>query len=102
MIGGDSRLRFRVWINTHLVEEVWLDVEDEHDRGRVQRVRDRHLALAADADTAGRPWLIEIYDPAQPEERAYLRFGTDRAGMVHPISAGAAGDVLARYRHRHQ
>ena len=84
---NDPRMRFRGWVRGQLLDEVWGDVaagttEDAMLCGDVLSLR--HLAITQAADEAGRPWLIEIYDPAKPELEAYVRFGTDAVGMVDP------------------
>jgi hypothetical protein len=78
----DPRARFRLWIDQVLVEDVWVDFTGPDAEQNVARLQARQLAQIRAADDA--PYLIEIYDPAQPPERAYLRFGTDRTGMYDP------------------
>jgi hypothetical protein len=72
-------LRMRLYVGGQLADEVWLTDLDE-----AGRVSERHQSIAADADRAGQSWLIEVYDPAKPERAAYVRFGTDKDGMVAP------------------
>jgi hypothetical protein len=57
-------------------------------------VQAAHLAIAGAAYAAGTPWLIEVYDLARPEDEAYLRFGSDRAGMAAPIAVVVDGAAL--------
>ena len=79
----EARLRFRVWIAGRLAAEHWFDAL-HLDVAEVAEVGARHGALAAEADAAGRPWLLEVYDPAQLCGHEYLRWGTDQAGMGDP------------------
>jgi hypothetical protein len=72
--------RFRVWVGGELVLEEWL--YEGVAAHWADHAASRHAALAL-AD--GRPWLIEVYDPSAGEEHGYLRFGTDRRGMVEPM-----------------
>ena len=81
----DPRLRFRIWVDAHLVDEVWLNSSDPADRARVPEVRDAHLAIAEAADKDGLLWLVEVYDPALPDDVAYQRIGTDTRGMTAPV-----------------
>ena len=80
----DPRLRFRLWIDGELLDEVWIDSNDADADEQATAVQKRHEQLAAEADGYGYPWLIEVYDPAEPSETAYVRFGTDREGMTEP------------------
>lgn len=85
-ISNDTRLRFRVYVEGELIEETWIDVLDPKTHaGLADELRDRHHAITEQADTDDKAWLIEMYDPAQPEETAYHRVGTDTAGMVDPL-----------------
>lgn len=81
----DPRLRFRVWIAGRLVEQVWIDATNPDAASHSEAVQARHAALVAEAERCDQPWLIEIYDPSKPEHEAFLRIGTDTAGMVDPI-----------------
>lgn len=83
-IDDDPRLRFRVYVDGVLVEEVWLDAENDADHERVLAIRERHKAMADQADADGKHWMVEVYEPALPKDRAYTRFGTDANGMVDP------------------
>jgi hypothetical protein len=82
---GDPRLRFRVWDDGRLADEHWIDA-DTATAGDAEAAAARQAAIVAAAAEAGRPWLAEVYDPALPEGRAYLRWGTDTAGMVNPVA----------------
>jgi hypothetical protein len=83
----DTRLRLRLWIDGALIDEAWIDSIDPEARAKVEAVSAVHTHLAELADAHGVPWLTEVYDPAQPEDQAYIRVGTDRDGMVAPIAA---------------
>lgn len=74
-----SALRFRVWVGGQLRLEEWLD-EKIHPAA-AEDAAQRHAATAM---ASGRPWLVEIYNPDADEADAYIRFGTDTAGMVEP------------------
>jgi hypothetical protein len=76
------RLRLRVWVDGELADETWLPGDVPHagkDAGH------RHRALTEAADAAGKLWLVELFDPSEPETTAYMRYGTDRRGMVLPL-----------------
>ena len=90
MVAGDPRLRFRVWVERRLVLEQWVDVLVVTAAGQLA-MQDEHTRIAMEASAAGKPWLVEVYDPEQAEDHAYLRFGTDRDGMVapHTVEDGA-------------
>lgn len=81
---SDPRLRFRIWIDATLWLEHWLDTSNPDAEQIVDDMRAQHEQIANQADERGSAWLIEVYDPDQPEEHAYVRFGTDRRGMVDP------------------
>jgi len=81
----DPRLRFRVWIAARLADEAWIDASNPDAEQLMEAVRAHQYALVEQAAAADRPWLIEVYDPAKPEDEAYWRLGTDAAGMVDPI-----------------
>jgi hypothetical protein len=74
-----AALRLRLYIGGMVTDEQWVDSAD-----LVEEIGQRHQDAAAEADARGIAWLVEIYDPAAPQEAAYLRFGTDEAGMVMP------------------
>jgi hypothetical protein len=78
-------LRFRLWIDGVLEAERWIDCAAPDVTDQVDAVRDAHAALAAAADQRGQLWLAEVYNPEEPERNAYLRFGTDRDGMMDPL-----------------
>lgn len=72
-------LRCRLYIDGKKADEVWLT-----DEAEMAQVGQRHQTIAEDAERAGMRWMVEVFDPAAPHEVAFLRFGTDRAGMVEP------------------
>jgi hypothetical protein len=79
---AELRLRLRVYVDGEIADETWLpgDVPNAgKDAGH------RHRAITDAANAAGKLWLVELYDPAEPEETAYMRYGTDRRGMVLPL-----------------
>lgn len=82
---ADSRLRFRVYIGGELADEHWLDALAPGAAGQMAAVRARHLALTEDAAEAGEPWLVEVFDPGEAGDRAYIRLGTDTEGMLDPL-----------------
>jgi hypothetical protein len=88
MPAPDSRLRLRLWIDGALIDEAWIDSLDPDSKTKVETVTAVHTHLAELADAHGVPWLTEVYDPEQPEDRAYIRVGTDKAGMVAPLAIG--------------
>ena len=90
----DPRLRFRLWIDGELLDEAWIDSNDADADEQGTAVQRRHEQLAAEAEGYGYPWLIEVYDPAQPPDQAYIRFGTDRDGMTEPAELRDAPRAL--------
>jgi hypothetical protein len=90
----DPRLRLRLWIDGALIDEAWIDSTDPHAASRVDAVHAVHTHLAELANAHGIPWLTEVYNPEAPDDQAYIRVGTDKAGMVQPI-AGALPRLLA-------
>jgi hypothetical protein len=86
--GPADGLRFRVYVAGELADEHWFSNDADH--AEAAEVAHRQAAIAAEADDAGRLWLIEIYDPARPSGRQYMRYGTDQAGMVAPGEVPAA------------
>lgn len=89
MNANDPRLRFRVFIDSQLVDETWVNTRDPEPLRTVKHVWAHHQDLIWQAQTDHKPWLIEIYDPATPEDQA-LRFGTDETGIQQPaVDLGA-------------
>ncbi len=82
----DPRLRFRVWVAGILKHEVWINVDDADAEQQMEAGKAAHVAIVKAAEEAGNPWLVEVYDPALPVERAHSRWGTDPDGMVDPRS----------------
>jgi hypothetical protein len=80
----DPRLRFRVYVDGRLRVETWIDCIDADASAAADEAARLHAAITDAAAAAGSVWLTEVYDPDQPEANAYLRFGTDRAGMTAP------------------
>lgn len=80
----DPRMRLRFYVDGTLADETWVDITSPAYRAQITAVRLRHETLAAAADATGKVWLAELYDPDQPDETAYIRFGTDQAGMIDP------------------
>jgi hypothetical protein len=78
-------LRFRVYVAGRLRLEEWIT-----DPDLATNAAERHAAVAR---ASGEPWLLEIFDPDVPTTEAYVRFGTDRGGMVVP-SAGLTPEEL--------
>jgi hypothetical protein len=70
-------LRIRLFLAGTMVLEEWID-----DPALALAAGQRHMELAVDAD---QPWLLEIFDPDAPTDTAYIRFGSDPAGMVDPM-----------------
>jgi hypothetical protein len=85
MPDGDPRLRLRIWIDREQADEVWIDVSNPDSQELLDRIQVRHEAMVDAANEAGSTWMIEVYDPELPADRAYFRFGSDRRAMVMPI-----------------
>jgi hypothetical protein len=87
---ADPRLCLRLFIGGCLADETWLDCSDPD----AQRLADITTAVHSEGVDAAReygvPWLIEVYDPASPEDLAYLRTGSDHAAMVAPVALALA------------
>lgn len=80
----DPRMRFRVWIEAKLVDERWIDTSNPDADRVMETIKARQAAIVDQACQAGKRWLVEVYDPAKPEEVAYSRMGDDADGMVDP------------------
>ena len=80
----DTTLRLRFWFGRRLRDEVWLDAAEEGAGSLAESVAGYHKRLADLADAAQVPWMVEVFDPAAPEDHAYMRFGTDAEAMVDP------------------
>jgi hypothetical protein len=83
MDSHEDRVRFRVWVDAQLVNEVWLDARDTAALHQVEQVWQRHQDAVGKAEADGTPWVIEIYDSSLPEDQA-LRFGTDTSVIKGP------------------
>lgn len=90
----DNRLRLRLFIDSRLADEVWLNADDPHAPAKAERTALAHTAAADQADADGQPWMTEVYDPAADPDRAYLRIGTDTSLMEDPQALGP--DSLGR------
>jgi len=82
---AQQALRLRFWIGGQLRDEVWLDAGDPEARNLAGYCATYHSEMAELADAAGVLWMTEVYDPAAPEDQAYLRIGTDVGGMHLPL-----------------
>lgn len=82
MDNHEDRVRFRVWVDAQLVDEVWVDARGT-GLHQVEQVWQRHQDAVGKAQADGKPWVIEIYDPSLPEDQA-LRFGTDTSAIKGP------------------
>jgi hypothetical protein len=71
-------LRFRVFLGGELASERWIHA------GRVAGTIER--LEPGGTGQHGRRLLIEIYDPAAPDDRVYVRFGTGPDGRVVPVA----------------
>jgi hypothetical protein len=72
-------LRMRLFVAGHMTADVWV-----HSTEGVELLGAEHQRLAMEAQARGELWLVEVYDPQAPPGLGYLRFGTDRFGMVEP------------------
>lgn len=77
MIDPDQPVRFRLFIDGRLVDEDWAT-----ERNIVQIAR--HQKLLVDGYDL---WMVEAYDPEAPEEKQYVRWGTDASLMADPVMA---------------
>ena len=75
-------LRLRFYLAGVMTDETWVSLGDPQP---AVAAGEYHAQLAAEADTAGIPWFVEVFDPDLPEDEAYRRFGTDTTGMVLPM-----------------
>jgi hypothetical protein len=78
----EIRLRLRVYVDGKLADEQWLPGDTPNvgkDAGH------RHREITEQATRDGLLWLVEMFDPNEPEATAYMRYGTDRRGMVLPL-----------------
>lgn len=83
-------LRFRFYDNGKIITEDWLTGVHPDAGPKLARL---HRAFTEAAEIAGHVWMIEIYNPDEPDDDdAYLRFGSDKAGMIMPIRVVVVGD----------
>jgi hypothetical protein len=80
-------LRFRLFIGGYLIDQAWAQ-----SPAQAEGIGARHEQLAVAAERGGAVWLIEVFDPDEPADAAYLRFGTDADMMTAP--AGPLADHL--------
>lgn len=73
----DPRIRFRLYIDGKLDAEAWVDTTDDDHAAQNAAIQQDHQQRAHAAEAAGQVWCAEVYDPAAPTDRAYLRMGTD-------------------------
>jgi len=79
-----TALRLRLWIGGELRDELWINADDPNVSELTDATSAYHLRVTEMAEAAGVPWMTEVYDPAAAPDRAYLRIGTDAAGMIDP------------------
>lgn len=84
---GGKWLRLRVFTGGTLADEQWIDTASPDCLRLAEETQKRHVALVEQAVRDGRPWLVETYDPGQPEGSRYIRVGTDTRGMRVPAAA---------------
>ena len=92
-----NAVRCRVFIDAVQVAEGWIPVTaTDGGAGRAAALAADHVRMVEDAIARGGVWLVELFDPGMPEADAYMRFGTDRAGMTAPVplDPGAAATVM--------
>jgi hypothetical protein len=95
MSAQDPRLRFRVYVNAELVDETWVNTRSPERLHTIEEVWARHQQIIQRAQTDCQRWLIEIHDPARPEDPA-LRFGSDETGVDQPaLNLGALLQKIA-------
>lgn len=79
-------LRLRLFVDGELQDETWLTADTEDEALSIgHATAELHRAACEAAEARGASWMIEAFDPEAPRESAFLRFGTDPAGMVDPI-----------------
>lgn len=79
----DPRLRLRLWVDTQLEYELWIDASNPDSLEHAEHAYERMGAITRRADREGRLWLAELYDPANLD-LPYQRRGTDVRGIVDP------------------
>lgn len=74
-------MRIRIWIDGQIVaEEPFPPVSD----GNAAAHSVGQMKVIVDADSEGKLWLIEVFDPSAPDQQPF-RFGTDTERMDNPI-----------------
>jgi hypothetical protein len=81
-------LRLRLWIGGVLRDTTWIDAGDPNAAAKMDLTTVAHNAAVERANAAGQAWMIEVWDPEMPRDEAFLRFGTDAAGMTMPVPFG--------------
>lgn len=76
---NDPRLRYRVYVNRELVEEVWIDASAEDYLEYSARTRERHMKIIEEAAKEKKPYLVEIFDPSIEGIDSIMRIGDDRS-----------------------
>jgi len=85
-VTGGGKLRFRLWVAGKIAAEEWVIYADDEQAGDMGHVVGaRHAHLAEQAETDGKLWLLEVWNPGLPEDQAYIRYGTDKAGLTDPV-----------------
>lgn len=79
-----TSLRFRLYVGGKLQQTQWIDALDPHADDVAEVTTMLHAKAARAAEAGGLAWIVEVYDPTAQPEVAYLRFGTDLAGMQEP------------------
>lgn len=78
----ERRLRVRLYIGGELCFEEWVDASG------IDKAAQRHAAQQL--KHPGKEWNVEVFDPTEPENEAYLRFGSSTEGMVQPVPVNLA------------
>jgi hypothetical protein len=73
------QLRVRLFIDGRFAAESWIGEGID-----VDSIGQTHQRRAEAAERDGLAWMVEIWDPDAPIDQAFMRFGTDRNGMVMP------------------
>lgn len=78
--GPTPRLRMRLFVGRVMIDECWLPQTLPHVAGT------RHRAICAAAEAMGDQWMLELFDPDEPDpEAAYMRIGSAASLMVRPV-----------------
>jgi ribosomal protein L37E len=95
----ETSLRFRLWIDGILADETWIDGADPDVRAQSDTAAHRMRERADAADAAGGVWLLEVFNPTAPADAAYLRIGSDVAGMAAPVEPSITCPRCGRTSH---